>query len=237
MIALAIGTNLDYVVILGYFIAILGFGLYFGRYTSCTKDYFFGGQRFSWWLIAFSCVATVVGSYSFIKYSAAGFTYGISSTQSYLNDWFWMPILVLIWIPIIYYRKIQSIPEYMEARFSLPGGEHRSLLSLSQVPTYLEKNVARKTRYLAFCVAGARNSSEILTHINTRAVDEDRSWGMMVLRYFFEWHWADRPIPEKIRGFLELSEREVAALAPEILKFCRRPEQLANPDRMKRPVF
>jgi len=117
MTATMIGTTLDYVVILAYFIAILGFGLYFGRYTSCTKDYFFGGQRFSWWLIAFSCVATVVGSYSFIKYSAAAFRYGICSTQSYLNDWFWMPLLVLVWIPIVYFGRIQSIPEYMEARF------------------------------------------------------------------------------------------------------------------------
>jgi len=117
MIAQAIGGNLDYAVMLGYFVAVLGFGLYFGRYTKTTKDFFFGGQRFSWWLIAFSCVATVVGSYSFIKYSAAGFRYGISSTQSYLNDWFWMPILVLVWLPIVYYNKITSVPEYMEYRF------------------------------------------------------------------------------------------------------------------------
>ncbi len=117
MIAQVIGGKLDYTVMLFYFVAVLGFGLYFGRYTKSTKDFFFGGQRFSWWLISFSCVATVVGSYSFIKYSTVGFTYGISSTQSYLNDWFWMPILVLVWIPIIYYMKIQSIPEYLEKRF------------------------------------------------------------------------------------------------------------------------
>jgi len=117
MIAQVIGGKLDYTVMLFYFVAVLGFGLYFGRYTTSTKDFFFGGQRFSWWLISFSCVATVVGSYSFIKYSTVGFKYGISSTQSYLNDWFWMPILVLVWIPIIYYMKIQSIPEYLEARF------------------------------------------------------------------------------------------------------------------------
>jgi len=117
MIAQAIGGNLDYAVMIGYFVAVLGFGLYFGRYTTTTKDFFFGGQRFSWWLIAFSCVATVVGSYSFIKYSAAGFRYGISSTQSYLNDWFWMPILVLVWLPIVYYNKITSVPEYLEYRF------------------------------------------------------------------------------------------------------------------------
>ncbi len=117
MIAQAIGGTLDYAVMLTYFVLVLGFGLLFGRFTASTKDFFFGGQRFSWWLIAFSCVATVVGSYSFIKYSEVGFKYGISSTQTYFNDWFWMPVLVLVWIPIIYYKKIVSIPEYLEARF------------------------------------------------------------------------------------------------------------------------
>ena len=112
-----VGTGLDYGVILVYFIVVMGFGLYFGRYTASTKDFFFGGQRFAWWLIAFSCIATTVGSYSFLKYSSAGFKYGISSTQSYLNDWFWMPIVVLVWIPIIYYRRITSVPEYFELRF------------------------------------------------------------------------------------------------------------------------
>ena len=113
----AAGTNTDYVIMLAYFVLVVGFGLYFGRYASSTKDFFFGGQRFSWWLIAFSAVATLVGSYSFIKYSEVGYQYGVSSTQSYLNDWFWAPILLLVWLPIIYYQRIQSVPEYFERRF------------------------------------------------------------------------------------------------------------------------
>jgi SSS family solute:Na+ symporter len=148
MIARAIGGNLDYAVMLGYFIAVLGFGLYFGRYTSTTKEFFFGGQRFSWWLIAFSCVATVVGSYSFIKYSAAGFRYGICSTQSYLNDWFWMPILVLVWIPIIYYRKIQSIPEYMEARFDKKTRVAATFIILFYIIGYIGINLITLGRTL-----------------------------------------------------------------------------------------
>ncbi|MBN1508678.1 MAG: sodium:solute symporter family protein [Sedimentisphaerales bacterium] len=117
MIAQAIGGTVDYVVLLAYFAGIMIFGLWFARYTATTKDFFFGGQRFSWWLISFSCIATLVGSYSFIKYSEVGFTYGVSSTQTYFNDWFWVPLLTLVWIPIIYYKKIVSIPEYLEARF------------------------------------------------------------------------------------------------------------------------
>ncbi|HCO94063.1 MAG TPA: sodium:proline symporter [Phycisphaerales bacterium] len=148
MIAQAIGGNLDYAVMLGYFVAVLGFGLYFGRYTKTTKDFFFGGQRFSWWLIAFSCVATVVGSYSFIKYSAAGFRYGISSTQSYLNDWFWMPILVLLWLPIVYYNKITSVPEYMESRFDRKTRIAATIIILFYIVGYIGINLITLGRTL-----------------------------------------------------------------------------------------
>lgn len=112
-----LGHILDYVVMLAYFVGIVVFGMYFSAYTRTTRDFFFGGQRFSWWLIAFSCIATTVGSYSFVKYSEVGFDYGLSSTQSYLNDWPWVPVLLLIWLPIIYYQRVTSVPEYFERRF------------------------------------------------------------------------------------------------------------------------
>ena len=85
-------TTLDFIVLGLYFVGITVFGAMFGRFTKTTKDFFMAGQRFPAWLIAISCVATLVGSYSFVKYSAAGFSYGISSSQTYLNDWFWMPL-------------------------------------------------------------------------------------------------------------------------------------------------
>jgi SSS family solute:Na+ symporter len=115
------GTTLDYGIIVLYFIIVLGFGTIFGRYTKSTKDFFFSGQRFAWWLIAFSCIATVVGSYSFIKYSSRGFIYGFSSSMTYLNDWFLAPLFMLGWLPIIYFSRTRSIPEYFEKRFNRPA--------------------------------------------------------------------------------------------------------------------
>ncbi len=117
---IAYGTPIDYVLVVVYFVVVLGFGALFGRNTRSTKDFFFSGQRFSWWLIAFSCVATVVGSYSFIKYAAAGYRYGFSSSMTYLNDWFLAPLFMLGWLPIIYYSRVVSIPEYFEKRFDRP---------------------------------------------------------------------------------------------------------------------
>lgn len=113
----ALGTRLDLIVMIAYFVSVVGFGVYFGRYSSTTKDFYLGGQRFAWWVIAFSGIATTIGSYSFVKYSEAGFNYGVSSTQAYMNDWFWMPVLMFVWLPIIYYARIQSVPEYFERRF------------------------------------------------------------------------------------------------------------------------
>ncbi|MFH1811687.1 MAG: sodium/solute symporter [Pseudomonadota bacterium] len=118
-----LGAPVDYALIVLYFIVILGFGSLFGRHTRTTRDFFFGGQRFSWWLIAMSLVATTVGSYSFIKYSRVGFEHGFSSTQSYLNDWFWVPLFLFGWLPIIYYSRVRSIPEYFERRFGR-GARH-----------------------------------------------------------------------------------------------------------------
>lgn len=110
-------TLLDQALIAGYFVFIFGFGSYFGKYIKSTSDFFFSGRKFAWWIIAVSMVATVVGSYSFIKYSATGYSHGLSSSMSYLNDFFFMPLWMFAWLPIIYFARVKSIPEYFERRF------------------------------------------------------------------------------------------------------------------------
>lgn len=112
------GTKLDYGIMIGYFAVILVIGTWFGRKQKTTKDFFFGGQRFSWWLISFSLVATTVGSYSFVKYSNKGYGYGLSSSMSYLNDWIWFPLLIFGWLPILYFARVTSAPEYLGRRFN-----------------------------------------------------------------------------------------------------------------------
>lgn len=107
-----------WMIIVGYFILILGFGSYFAKYNKSTNDFFFSGRRFSWWLITMSIVATGVGSHSFLKYSAKAFEHGFSSTMTYMNDWFFVPFFLFGWLPIVYYTRIRSIPDYFERRFN-----------------------------------------------------------------------------------------------------------------------
>ena len=91
---------------------LFGLGTILARYNKSTKDFFIGGQRFGWWVIALSLVATTVGSYSFVKYAAMAYNHGIAASQAYLNDWFWMPLLAFGWLPLLYGARIRSVPEY-----------------------------------------------------------------------------------------------------------------------------
>jgi len=136
-----IGTKLDYGIIVGYFVAIFAFGAFFARFTRSTKDFFFGGQRFSWWLVAFSYVASIVGSYSFIKYSAAGYRYGMSSSMTYLNDWIVMTILLFGWFPIIYFSRSVSIPEYFQKRFDSPTRLMATIIIMLYMVGYIGINL------------------------------------------------------------------------------------------------
>ena len=106
------------IVLTCYFVVSLFLGVYFSRFSSNINDFFFSGQRFSWWLPTMSMVATGIGSYSYLKYSEQGLNTGMSSTQVYFNDWFLFPIFLFGWMPILYFNRIKSVPEYFEKRFN-----------------------------------------------------------------------------------------------------------------------
>ena len=101
-----------------YFLMITFFGTYFSKFTSNIQDFFFSGQRFAWWLPLISMMATGIGSYSYLKYSQQGLNTGLSSTMGYMNEWFILPLFILGWLPIVYFSRIKSIPEYFEKRFN-----------------------------------------------------------------------------------------------------------------------
>jgi len=139
---------IDLGVVAGYFAVIIGYGLWAARQSRGVRDFFLGGQRFAWWFVAFSCIATVVGSYSFVKYSAAGFRYGIPSSQTYLNDWFWMPLWMFGWLPLVYYARITSVPEFFERRFGATARLAAMVLLIVYLTGYLGINFLTMGRAL-----------------------------------------------------------------------------------------
>ncbi len=130
-----------FAVITAYFVFISFVGVYFSRFSSSINDFFFSGQRFSWWLPAFSMIATGIGSYSYLKYSQQGYDTGMSSTMMYMNEWFVLPVFMFGWLPILYYGRIKSIPEYFEKRFNRTARYVAVFLILAYIFYYIGYNL------------------------------------------------------------------------------------------------
>ncbi len=129
------------VVLVIYFVGITFLGLYFSRFSSNITDFFFSGRRFAWWLPTMSMVATGIGSYSYLKYSEQGFNTGMNSTHVYFNDWFLFPVFLFGWLPILYFNRIKSIPEYFEKRFNSVARYLCVLIILSYIFYYIGYNL------------------------------------------------------------------------------------------------
>lgn len=124
-----------------YFIFVTFMGIYFSRFSANINDFFFSGQRFSWWLPAFSMVATGIGSYSYLKYSQQGYETGINSTMVYMNEWFVVPAFIFAWLPILYFNRIKSVPEYFERRFNRTARYVAVALILAYIFYYIGYNL------------------------------------------------------------------------------------------------
>ena len=115
-------SNITLVIIIGiiicYFMMVTFFGAYFSKFSSDIHDYFFSGQRFAWWLPFVSMMATGIGSYSYLKYSEQGLNTGMNSAMVYMNEWFIVPLFFFGWLPLMYFTKTRSIPQYFEKRFN-----------------------------------------------------------------------------------------------------------------------
>ena len=129
------------IVILSYFMMVTFFGAYFSKFSSNIQDFFFSGQRFAWWLPFISLMATGIGAYSYLKYSEQGLNTGMSSAMVYMNEWFIIPLFFFAWLPLMYWTKTRSIPQYFERRFNPVARYLTVIILLAYIFYYIGYNL------------------------------------------------------------------------------------------------
>jgi SSS family solute:Na+ symporter len=67
----------DYLIILAYFLIILGVGYYLARVVRRAKDYFAAGNTMPWWLAGVSFYMASFSTMMFVIYSEISYNYGI----------------------------------------------------------------------------------------------------------------------------------------------------------------
>ena len=121
----------DKMVLVGYFVLMLGIGVYFYRYMRGIKDYFSGGNNIPWWLSGVSFYMSSFSVFAFVSYSALAFKYGWVSVTL-----LWVTVPATVFSVTLFAKRwrrarIDSPVEYLETRYS---AGFRQLIAWQGIP-------------------------------------------------------------------------------------------------------
>lgn len=152
----------DYLMILGYFVLMLGIGVYFYRYMKGIKDYFSGSNSIPWWLSGVSFYMTSFSVAAFVFYPSLCYRYG------------WVGI-TLMWVTVpatlfsagLFAKRwrrarIDSPVEYLETRF---GPALRQVFAWQGIPVIVIDDAIKLLAtgtFVSICTGLPKSSSIIL---------------------------------------------------------------------------
>jgi SSS family solute:Na+ symporter len=111
-------TYIDWLIMLVYFVFVLGIGFALKRYMRTSNDFFLAGRSIPAWVCGLAFISANLGAQEVIGMGASGAKYGIVTSHFY-----WIgaiPAMCFVGIfmmPFYYGSKARSVPEYLRMRF------------------------------------------------------------------------------------------------------------------------
>src|SRR6185436_4851083 len=111
-------TAIDWIIMLVYFVFVLGIGFALRRYMKTSTDFFLSGRSIPAWITGLAFVAANLGAQEVIGMAASGAKYGIMTVHFYWVGAIPAMIFVgLFMMPFYYGSRARSVPEYLKLRF------------------------------------------------------------------------------------------------------------------------
>src|SRR5579863_8517619 len=111
-------TTIDWLIMLVYFVFVLGIGFALKRSMRTSKDFFQAGRAMPAWVCGLAFLSANLGAQEVIGMGASGAKYGIATSHFY-----WIgaiPAMVFVGVfmmPFYYGSRARSVPEYLKLRF------------------------------------------------------------------------------------------------------------------------
>ena len=111
-------TAIDWIIMLVYFVFVLGIGFALRRYMKTSTDFFLSGRSIPAWITGLAFISANLGAQEVIGMGASGAKYGIATSHFY-----WVgaiPAMVFVGVfmmPFYYGSRARSVPEYLKLRF------------------------------------------------------------------------------------------------------------------------
>ena len=109
----------NYAVVAGYLLALIGMGWYFSKREKGTDDYFLAGKRIPWWAAGMSIFATQLSAISFLGMPAVSYSTNWVIFPGKLTALLIFPIVIFLYLPFFRRLNITTAYQYLEKRFNV----------------------------------------------------------------------------------------------------------------------
>jgi len=122
-------SPIDVLIIVIYFIFVLGIGFYLKHFAKTGEEFFMAGREMTAWIAGLAFVSANLGALELMGWAANTYQYGIMAAH-----WYWigaipaMLFLGLVMMPFYYISKTHSVPGYLLLRY---GPAARSLSAIT----------------------------------------------------------------------------------------------------------
>lgn len=124
--------TLDWIVLIGTLLAIVGYGTWKTRGSKNVQDYVRGGNSSRWWTVGLSVMATQASAITFLSTPGQAFHDGMGFAQFYFGVPLAMIIICMVFIPLYHRLKVYTAYEFLENRFDLKTRSLTAILFLIQ---------------------------------------------------------------------------------------------------------
>lgn len=121
------GSQIDYIIIIAYLLAIASIGILSGGKQRTVKDYFHGSKPVSWWAVCFSMVAAETSTLTFISIPGLAYLTNLNFLQVTFGYLIGRIIVAFIFLPAYYRGELRTAYTYLGERF---GQRTRSFASI-----------------------------------------------------------------------------------------------------------
>jgi len=130
--------QLDWIVIGFYFLLIGIVAWWYGRHQKDTTDYFLAGRSAGWITIGACIFTSNIGSEHIVGLAGQGASTGMAMAHWELHAWI-LILLAGLFVPFYYKAGVETIPEFLEKRFS---ARTRWILSVVSLVAYVFTKVS-----------------------------------------------------------------------------------------------
>ncbi|MBI5529111.1 MAG: Na+/galactose cotransporter, partial [Deltaproteobacteria bacterium] len=105
---------IDWLIVVLYFVAIIGIGLYLRKFAKTGEDFFMGGRKNSAWVAGLAFLSANLGALEILGWTGGTMKYGM-----FVSHFYWigaipaMIFLGLYMMPFYYSSRIHSVPGYL----------------------------------------------------------------------------------------------------------------------------